>query len=123
MGGAVNCRFPSARISTLALSPYLNPPALHRSNASDWPCLRCFDPDLELHLALIPMLSLLLSPIRPNRIAWLATDRLAMLALLDPELELYLALDPLTDEALAMQVAEGLRRHLGDKKVQADLLL
>ena len=46
-----------------------------------------------------------------------------MLALLDPELELYLALDPLTDEALAMQVAEGLRRHLSDKKVQADLLL
>ena len=70
-----------------------------------------------------PLPPLLPLPLRPNRVAWLASDRLAMLALLDPELELYLALDPLTDEALAMQVAEGLRRLLSDKKVQADLLL
>ena len=55
--------------------------------------------------------------------AWLATDSLAMLASLDSELELYIAMDPLTDEALAVQMAEGLRRHLSDKRVQADLLL
>ena len=42
--------------------------------------------------------------VRPNRLVWLATDSLAMLATLDPDLELYLALDPLTDETLAAQV-------------------
>ena len=61
--------------------------------------------------------------IRPNRVAWLATDRLSLLAILDPELELFLALDPLCDEALAGQMAEGLRQILMDKRMQADMLL
>jgi hypothetical protein len=60
---------------------------------------------------------------RLNRLVWLASDAHAMLASLDPELELYLMLDPLTDEALATQIADGLRRHLSDKSVQAELLL
>ena len=55
--------------------------------------------------------------------AWLATDRLSLLAILDPELELFLALDPLCDEALAGQMAEGLRQILMDKRMQADMLL
>jgi hypothetical protein len=48
---------------------------------------------------------------------------MAMLAMLDSELELYITLDPLTDEALAVNVAEALRRHFLEKRVQADLLL
>jgi|LauGreSBDMM110SN_4_FD.fasta_scaffold100991_2 hypothetical protein len=48
---------------------------------------------------------------------------LGMLALLDPELELYLALDPLTEEGLAVRVAQGLRQLLLDRRMQADLLL
>ncbi|GAX84117.1 hypothetical protein CEUSTIGMA_g11540.t1 [Chlamydomonas eustigma] len=62
-------------------------------------------------------------PSKPNRLVWLADDRMAMLAMLDSELELYIALDPLTDETLAVTVAEALRRHMLEKRVQADLLL
>ena len=46
-----------------------------------------------------------------------------MLALLEPDLELYLALDPLTEEGMAIQVGQGLRQLLLDKRMQADLLL
>lgn len=60
---------------------------------------------------------------RPNRVVWLATDSQAMLASLDSDVELYLVLDPLCDEITATQVADGLRKHLLDKRVLADLLL
>jgi hypothetical protein len=62
-------------------------------------------------------------PSRPNRVAWLACDDHCMLAVLDSECEVYLVLDPLCDEALGAQVASGLRKHLIDRRVQADLLL
>jgi hypothetical protein len=75
---------------------------------------RCILPSALLTICLPSRVTL-----RPNRIAWLASNAHSLLAVLDFDIELYLTLDPLTDEALAMQIADSLRRYLRDKKVQA----
>lgn len=68
--------------------------------------------------------SLVLEPLaKPHKLVWLRDENCALLAVVDREMEVYCVLDALTDQALALQAAEWLRRHFGDKAVQADLLL
>lgn len=68
--------------------------------------------------------SLVLEPLaKPHKLVWLRDESCALLAVVDREMEVYCVLDALTDQALALQAAEWLRRHFGDKGVQADLLL
>lgn len=63
-----------------------------------------------------------LEPSRPNKIAWVSTDRWSMLALLDAEVDLFVMLDPkLANESSAMKVASTLKAHLMSKR--GDLLL
>jgi len=49
---------------------------------------------------------------RPNKLVWLATERMTLLALADAEMELYVVCDPLTDQGSALRLAETLKKYL-----------
>jgi hypothetical protein len=65
----------------------------------------------------------LLQQPRPRRMQWVCGGRLALIAYVDREYEIYAALDPLCGREEATQVCGALRRHLGSKARQAELLL
>ena len=69
-----------------------------------------------------PGLPLLQLP-RPQRMHWLATEQQVMVAYVDREYEIYAVLDPLADKETATHVCDVLRKHLGSKAKQAELLL
>ena len=103
------CRFPSSRQIVSS-----HPPKLFSSTSGRRELASAYS-------RVWSMVHDVLEPSRPNKVAWLSTERWSILALLESEIDLFIVLDPIADEIVAMKVAAALKAHLLEKR--ADLLL